>query len=204
VGTAGPGYGVRAYRVGGGTASVDLDNSTITGFDHDLSAGADPISLANVKVDFSNFATKLEAPGGAITGGAGNVNVVPGFADAVGGNFHLRHDSPLIDSAQDIGQSNLEGDLDSLPRFIDGDGSGGAEPDIGAYEYQYAAPVAAIGGPATGTAGVPVELSGAESSDLDGADTSPTGGGSATAARPPAQPPPTPTPLRAHTSSSCV
>ena len=63
VGTAGPSYGVRAYRVAGGTASIDLDNSTITGFDDDLSAGADAISLANIKVDYCNFATTLAAPG---------------------------------------------------------------------------------------------------------------------------------------------
>ena len=169
VGTAGPSYGIRAYRPGGGTAVQHVDNSTVTGFDDDLSAGAGPLGLASIAVSHSNYSTTSVEPGGAINPGYGNVDVAPGFADPASGNFHLRHDSPLVDAAHDLA---LDGDrdLDDLPRVVDGDADGDARPDIGASEYQRAAPLAAISGPDAATVGQAMDFSAASSSDPDPAD----------------------------------
>jgi hypothetical protein len=162
-------YGVRAFRVGGGAALTTLHNTTVTGFVDDLSAGAGPLGLASIAVDHSNYASTLVSPGGAINPGTGNLNADPRFADPSNANFHPRHDSPLLDMGDGPEPPDAT-DLDGLPRVVDGDALGGPLPDIGAFEYQHAAPVAAISAPATGTAGVPLELSGAGSSDLDGGD----------------------------------
>jgi hypothetical protein len=169
VGSASPSYGVRAFRLGGGSALHELDNSTVTGFDNDLSAASDGLSLAGISVAYSNYSSTLVSPGGTITPGAGNIDVAPGFANAAVGDFHLRHDSPLIDGGHDLGFGD-EADLDLLQRNVDGDASGDPEPDIGAYEYQRAAPVAAISGPDSATVGQTLELSGAGSSDADVGD----------------------------------
>jgi PKD domain len=169
VGTGNPTYGVRAFRLGGGSALHHLNNSTVTGFENDLSAGADGLSLASIDVDYSNYSSTLVSPGGAIDAGYGNVDVEPGFADAAGVNFHLRHDSPLLEKGRYVGIQG-ETDLDDLPRIVDGDASGDSEPDIGAYEYQRGAPMAAISAPDSATVGQTIELSGTRSSDPDPAD----------------------------------
>jgi hypothetical protein len=169
VGTGTPKHGLVASRAGGGSALVKLQNSTVSGFVHDLAAMGDGISLAGVAVSYSNYATATALPGGTVTPGFGNLNVPPGFVDAGAGDFHLRHDSPLLDMGDDIIPPGST-DLDDRPRVVDSDGSGGPRADIGAYEYQRAAPAAEISGPAFGTAGAPLELSGAGSSDPDPGD----------------------------------
>jgi hypothetical protein len=170
VGIGSPTYGVRAYRLGGGSASQHLNNSTITGFENDLSAGADGFSQTSLEVAYSNYSTALVLAGGTITPGYGNIDVAPGFADPAKGDFHLRHDSPLIDAGRVIAGFPVATDLDLLPGNVDGDASGTPEPDIGAYEYQRGVPVAAISGPDTATVGHTIELSAEGSSDPDPAD----------------------------------
>ncbi len=169
VGTGSPKHGVVASKAGGGSALVTLKNSTVTGFAYDLSAGGDGISLAGIAVSYSNYVSTNVLPGGSITPGFGNLSVEPGFVDAAAGDFHLRHDSALLDSGNDIIPPGST-DLDDRPRVVDSDGSNGPLADIGAYEYQRAAPAAAISDPGSGTAGVPLELSGAGSSDPDPGD----------------------------------
>jgi hypothetical protein len=169
VGTGAPTYGMRAYRQGGGSALQTLDNSTVTGFENDLSAGADGLSLASITVKYSNYATKLESPGGAVNNATDIMNVAPGFGDPAAGNFHLRHDSPLVDAGRVVGVMH-DVDLAGLPRIVDGDAADGEQPDIGAYEYQRAAPIAAIEAPASAAVGQAIEVSGAGSSDPDPAD----------------------------------
>ena len=120
-------------------------------------------------MSYSNYGSTTVLAGGSITPGFGNHNVPPGFVDAAAGDFHLRHDSPLLDSGNDIWGPGST-DLNDRPRVVDSDGSSGPLADIGAYEYQRAAPVAEISEPASGTAGVSLELSGAGSSDPDPGD----------------------------------
>ena len=169
VGTGAPTYGMRAYRQGGGSALHTLDNSTVTGFENDLSAGADGLSLASIAVKYSNYATKLVSPGGVVNPTGDVMNVAPGFGDPAAGNFHLRHDSPLVDAGRVVGTMNNV-DLAGLPRIVDGNAADGEQPDIGAYEYQRAAPAAAIEAPASATVGQTIDMSGAGSTDPDAAD----------------------------------
>jgi PKD domain len=169
VGGGDAGLGALAYKKGGGSASLTLANSTVTGFEHDLSAGAEAPSLASMSVSYSNYSSKLLSPGGSIDEGNGNVDVDPGFVNPARADFHLRHDSPLIDMGDDIvlpGEIDLDGEL----RVVDGDGMGGLRADLGALEYQHRAPLAAISGPDSATAGQTLELSGAASSDPDPGD----------------------------------
>jgi hypothetical protein len=169
VGTGSPKHGIVVSKAGGGSALLKLQNSSVTGFAHDLTASGDPISLAGIAVSYSNYESTTVLPGGAITPGFGNLSVPPGFVDAAAGDFHLRHDSPLLDRGDDIIPPGST-DLDDRPRVVDSDGYSGPLADIGAYEYQRAAPTAAISEPASGTAGAPLELSGAGSSDPDPGD----------------------------------
>jgi hypothetical protein len=168
-GTGDPKHGIVVSKTGGGSALLKLQNSTVTGFAHDLTASGDPISLAGIAVSYSNYGSTTVLAGGSITPGFGNHNVPPGFVDAAAGDFHLRHDSPLLDSGNDIWGPGST-DLNDRPRVVDSDGSSGPLADIGAYEYQRAAPVAKISEPVSGTAGVSLELSGAGSSDPDPGD----------------------------------
>ena len=169
VGTGDPKHGLVVSKTGGGSALLTLQNSTVTGFAHDLFASGDAISLAGIAVSYSNYASTTVLPGGLITPGNGNLNVAPGFVDVAAGDFHLGHDSPLLDKGGDIAAPGFT-DLEDHPRSVDSDGTGGPLPDIGAYEYQRAGPAAAISGPASGSVGAALEFSGSGSSDPDPGD----------------------------------
>ena len=58
----------------------------------------------------------------------GNIDAVPLFVDAEGGDYHLTAGSPCIDAGTDVG---LTLDIEGVPV------PQGAEPDIGAFEFVY-------------------------------------------------------------------
>lgn len=90
-----------------------------------------------------------------------------GFADAAGGDFRLRADSPLVDAGDPAGSAGGPGtDRDGAPRLADGDGDCVARHDVGAYEYQRPAPRAvATASAANVTTGTGVGFSAAGSCD---------------------------------------
>lgn len=95
----------------------------------------------------------------------------PGFVDAAGGDFRLLADSPLLDQGTIPAPGQTSGtDLGGDPRIADGTGKGTPVPDIGAFEFQPHAPVAAITAPDSVVAGDAVAFSSASSSDPDPGD----------------------------------
>ena len=166
-GTGSATYGVRAHKLGGGSASLTVSNSTVTGFEHDLSVGADPLSQATIWAPGStNYLSTQVLPGGNINASPENLAVDPRFVAPGASDFHLLHDSPLIDRGVAlVGPGDM--DLDGGSRLV---AMGTAKTDLGAYEYQHQAPSAAIAGPDSASAGQALELSGAGSSDPDPGD----------------------------------
>ncbi len=71
--------------------------------------------------------------------GTGNISVNPMFVDAAGGDYRLAARSPCIDTATSSGAPAT--DRDGVARPKDGNHDGGAQVDMGAYEFIYAGPV---------------------------------------------------------------
>jgi hypothetical protein len=96
-------------------------------------------------------------------GSVANTPLLPVFVNAAAGDYHIPYTSPLVDA----GDPSLVGgtDLDGNPRVVNGKGTGTARSDIGAYEYQRAAPIAKISAPATATVDTPVTFDGTGSTN---------------------------------------
>lgn len=80
------------------------------------------------------------------------------FADEDTGDFRLRGDSPLIDAGDATLFPTDELDLGGLPRFGYGTTFSALDIDIGAHEYQRAAPEVGVPSSAAAVAGVPFSL----------------------------------------------
>jgi predicted outer membrane repeat protein len=96
--------------------------------------------------------------GGWSGAGGNNLGSDPQFVDALAGDLHLQSGSPAIDTGTSTGAPAF--DLDGVSRPRDGDGSGTAEFDRGAYEYRPSTTVALVSGwnlvaAATGTTTFP-------------------------------------------------
>jgi hypothetical protein len=90
---------------------------------------------------------------GNVAGGAAAHNlddVDPLFTDAPRGNFRPLPPSPVVDGGDPapLAAGASDTDLDVRPRVLDGNGDGSSVRDIGAYEYERAAPsVTALSSP---------------------------------------------------------
>lgn len=178
VGDGSPGsVGIQAARtIGGlfgpGSASIDMRNTVVTGFDVALrhrGAAGDVTSpcfpncqlAQETSISWSLLDGRVEDQGGpgGLTIGAGMLDgSSPGFVDASRGDYRPRFDSPLIDAGQAnrlqegpfyIGESPLT--IVGGPRLVAGKAQT-ATPrrDIGALEYERRAPAADFASAPTG------------------------------------------------------
>jgi hypothetical protein len=139
------GYGLDCY--GSGTSGLSVIYSNVN-FDGTSGSGTGCTS---------HYFSDNENQGGASP-------VLPLFVNAAAGDYHIPYNSPLVDAGDPTLSAGT--DLDGNPRIVNGKGSGGAAiSDIGAYEYQRAAPTARISAPSTGTTGTPITFVGTGSSD---------------------------------------
>ncbi|MGD9694392.1 MAG: PKD domain-containing protein [Thermoleophilia bacterium] len=147
----------------GASASVALYSTTVSGGTAPVQAYTTGAGTATVVGDHANHwpAATSQTGTGTVALGPTSISVDPGFI-AGPGDLRLRHDSPLIDAGDpsDGGGSYGAGDVRGLPRVV------GARRDIGAYEYQFAPPVAVA--TATATGGLGARFDGSASSDPDG------------------------------------
>lgn len=114
--------------------------------------------VANMTVSNSAFNGALTGSGTCVPVGSNNINtalVDPQYRDAAAGDFRLKFTSPLIDAGSSV-PAGSDRDVAGNARSVDGNGLAGAQPDIGAYEYQRLAPVVAIDAPATALVGASV------------------------------------------------
>jgi len=139
-----------------GSAEAIVRGSIVRGFAADLRSS----EAGRIEVGTTDYATTAgfvdPSPGG-------NVNLDPAFFDRPGGDYRLRHLSPLLDAAGDDTPVAPESATDRLnsPRLADGDGDGVVRRDMGALEYRR--PVAALSVPAPQLSTIPITLQAGQS-----------------------------------------
>ena len=165
---SGSGTGIVENLDQGASALVELTDSVVAGYGTvaQVPAGA----TLNTIYSAFNF--------GAITGAGahnhlGDLDMTgrnTSFQSAGGGQFALRSSSPLIDAGDPNASTSGQFDFAKAERYRDGDGKGGAQVDIGAYEYQHVPPsITADAAPATADPGQPIAFT-AAAKDADTAD----------------------------------
>jgi hypothetical protein len=123
---------------GGGVCNKTGDNAITNSI---VWGNSSIIRNPNVKSDGGTLVVNYSNIQGGYTGGTGNINADPQFADASLGDFHLKSGSPCIDVGATLVQYLPEKDCSGGARIL------GAEPDLGAHEtgnYNLAAPITAV------------------------------------------------------------
>jgi hypothetical protein len=173
IGSGGPDAGGLTEQANPGTASLSVSSSVVRGFVNSFRAAQSGGGTALATVNWSSWDTpSLETGGGNVDEGASNLGpgLAPGFLDAATGDYRLRFDSPLVDAG--AAGPGVGPDLSGAIRFVDGAPPfTGPRRDIGAFEYQRAAPDAVASGPATGMIGESLPFTAQSSSDPDPGET---------------------------------
>jgi PKD repeat protein len=168
--------GIEAFGRNGGAAHVDVFDSVVNGPGAHL-ARVKPDSMPGTAADIVADYLAYDPAAVANPAGGGGITVThpftgpPGFLNQAAADYRLAHDSPLIDAgtpgpAQGF---DLTTDLGGGARFVDGDADGTVARDVGAFEYQRAAPVAAATAtPAPALVAQSVDFDGSGSTDADG------------------------------------
>jgi hypothetical protein len=127
----------------GEDASIQLENSIISGPDIPAEVLADNGESATLVTSFTNYdaagvivdddISNGGATGVAVHTPADDTNLDPAFADAGAGDLRLSPGSPLVDAGSGAPVPG-ELDLDREERVVDGDGDGISVRDLGAYE----------------------------------------------------------------------
>jgi MYXO-CTERM domain-containing protein len=125
-------------------SSVSLTNDLIT---NNAGYGLARNPMTSISASYCDVWNNALANYSNVTAGTGSISADPLYTSAT--DVHLRAGSPAIDTGTSVGAPGQ--DFDLHPRPQDGDGSNGAQYDLGAYEYT---PVAGAGGGA-GAAGGP-------------------------------------------------
>lgn len=135
----------------------------------DLSCVQGSGGTATLSTSHSAFAT-IAKQGNCVPTHVGRIDssVTPlRFVDPAAGDFRPRFNSPLVDAGVSVPAAGETLDVLGNVRLIDGNGSAGAQADVGAAECQRAAPAVTLTAPAALETGQLLEAS-ASASDADG------------------------------------
>jgi hypothetical protein len=155
-------------------STATMRDSIISDVGHPISLAADQAgSVASLTTSSSSYPSAGIVRTGsngaatpAVPAASSPLSTTPGFVDAPGGDWRLRHDSPLVDAGTTgaLAPGEPSTDADGLPRLV------GGRRDAGAFEYQRRAPtVTAAASAANTVTGVPIAFSGA-ATDPDAGD----------------------------------
>lgn len=140
----GPTSGLRVYD--GAARDLTLINNLITGI-HGQTAllcegalRADVESVRNNDV-FASGRPSYDGNCAPAQDVRGNISVDPAYQCPETGNFHPAPGTAVIDAGSDGSPGSGDRDLSGNPRTLDGDRKGGPRVDIGAFEFDPAAPV---------------------------------------------------------------
>ncbi|UCC63942.1 MAG: right-handed parallel beta-helix repeat-containing protein [Anaerolineae bacterium] len=89
-----------------------------------------PLTIA---LDYNDVWACSTACYSGVSPGPHDISADPRFVDPANGDYHLRHDSPAIDTGTDAGAPAT--DVDDEPRPLDGDLDGAAITDMGSDEF---------------------------------------------------------------------
>jgi PKD repeat protein len=172
----GTGFGVWVVpnATPGANASVDIQGSVISNVSSDLHETHSAPATGSITASWTAF--RFASKSGTFVNGGNNLDVTgvnTKLVDAGGQVMAPAHDSPLVDRG-DPGFLSLMGtDVLGNLRVRDGDAAGGARVDLGADEYQRAAPVAnaAPASPAAALTNETITFSDTASDDPDPGET---------------------------------